>query len=187
MDSEKVKYDKTQEKLYVYWNELFDTHGGYMLPAGTNEYAILRDLLLAFIRDGESVLDLGCASGGTYDWILDRERDVEYKGTDFADKFVKANQERHPDILWEVEDCRELNEEDGSFDVVILYDVLDGLVGWEQALDEAYRVARKRVLVMMWCDPAMDDKRAYMEKFGTVTDIKVEGNVHFHRLLVGLK
>lgn len=181
-------FNKKDEKNYDYWQNVFDGHDGYMLAAGTNEYAILRDLILTFVNDKESILDLGCASGGTYDWIKEKKRNVTYKGTDYAEKFVKANKKRHPNIVWEVEDCRYLKEDDGEFDIVLLYDVLDGLTGWEKALDEAVRVAVKKVIVLMWCDPAMDDKLAYMREKGlNVLDMKVEGAVHFHRILVGWK
>jgi ubiquinone/menaquinone biosynthesis C-methylase UbiE len=179
---------KTDEKNYNYWQNVFDSHGGYMLAAEHNEYAILRDLILTFVDDRESILDLGCASGGTYDWIKEKKRKVTYKGTDYAEKFIEANRKRHPNIIWEVEDCRQLAEEDGEFDVVVLYDVLDGLDGWHKAIEEARRVAAKKVIVLMWCDAGMDDKRAYMEELGlSVLDLKIEGNIHFHRMLVGFK
>jgi len=184
-----MKYNKQEEQNYHYWQDNFDGHGGYMLPAGTNEYAIIRDIILAFIDDGDSVLDLGCASGGTYDWIkYKNKKRITYKGTDYAEKFVEANKKRHPNIIWEVEDCRDLAEEDGEYDVVILYDVLDGLPGWEQALDEAYRVAKKKVIVVMWMDPGMEQKLEYMKEIGlSVLDIKMEGNIHFHRMMIGFK
>jgi len=183
-----MKYDKKTEKNYHYWQDTFDSHSSYMLAGGTNEYAVLRDLILTFIDDKDNILDLGCASGGTYDWIKEKQRTVLYKGTDYCEKFIKENKKRHPNIIWEVEDCRNLVEDDGEFDVVILYDVLDGLPGWEQALDEAYRVARKKIVVLMWCDPGMEDKLAYMKEKGlSVLDLKIEGNIHFHRMFVGWK
>lgn len=176
------------DTLHNYWQNEFDGHSSYMLPAEHNEYAVLRDMILGFIPDGWSLLDLGCASGGTLDWIKSKKRNIKYKGTDFAEKFMEANKKRYPSYLWEVEDCRELKEEDGDFDVVLLYDVIDGMTDWQKALDEAYRVASKMVIVLMWCDANMDDKREYMEKQGlSVLDIKAEGNIHFHRMFVGWK
>jgi ubiquinone/menaquinone biosynthesis C-methylase UbiE len=183
-----MKYNKKDEKNYDYWENNFDSHSGYMLAAGNNEYAILRDLILTFIAKFDKVLDLGCASGGTYDWIKEKKLTVTYKGTDYSEKFIEANKKRHPNIIWEVEDCRKLAEEDGEYDIVILYDVLDGLPGWEDAIDEAVRVAVKKVIVVMWMDPQMEDKLKYMQEKGlNVLDMKIEGAIHFHRMMVGYK
>lgn len=188
MDSEKIKYNKTKEKNYHYWQDSFDSHSGYMLADGYNEFAIIRSLVLSFVDDGDSILDVGCASGGTYDWIKNKKRNVIYKGTDYAENFVKANKKRHPNIIWEVEDCRKLNEGDNEFDVVVLYDVIDNMLGWELALKEASRVAIKRVILLMWMDNDMETKVKYMRDLGlNVLDIKMDGAVHFHRMLVGLK
>jgi len=183
----KNTYNKKTEQNYDYWQNLFDGHSGYMLSAGDNEYAILRNLVLTFVAEKDSLLDLGCASGGTYDWIKEKKRNIIYKGTDYAEKFVEANKVRHPNVIWEVEDCRDLVEADEEFDIVLLYDVLDGLPGWEQALDEAYRVAKKKVIVLMWMDPGMEDKYEYMKNKGNVLNLNIDGAVHYHRMLVGLK
>jgi 2-polyprenyl-3-methyl-5-hydroxy-6-metoxy-1,4-benzoquinol methylase len=184
-----AKYNKLKEKNYDYWQNLFDGHGGYMLAGGGNEYDILRRLLLHFVCFYESFLDIGCACGDNLEVSERLKLFLKYKGTDYVEKFIKANKKRRPEIDWEVMDARYLKEEDGSYDNVCLYDVLDGLEGWELALSEASRVATKRVIVLMWMDPAMEDKLAYMRKLGLrCIDIKIEGDgLHFHRLIVGEK
>lgn len=184
-----LTYDKTKEKNYDYWENQFDGHGGYMLSADGNEYDILRGMIFHFVDKYDSVLDVGCACGDNLEWAERHHKGIDYEGTDYCEKFIEANRKRRPDIKWKVEDARNLKEFSESFDEVILYDVLDGLEGWERALDEAYRVAICRVIVLMWMDPHMDDKAEYMRKLGMrVIDIKIEGDgIHYHRLLVGEK
>jgi ubiquinone/menaquinone biosynthesis C-methylase UbiE len=86
-------------------------------------------------------------------------------------------------------DARKLKEEDDSWDIVCLYDVLDGLPCWEEALKEAYRVAKKKVIVLMWMDPHMDEKKEYMRSLGfRVIEIDIEGDgLHYHKFLIGEK
>jgi len=182
---------KLEEKNYDYWENQFDGHSAYMISGLGNEYDILRGLIFHFVGDGETFFDVGCACG---DNLEAGERagklfSVDYKGTDYAEKFIEANKERRPEVRWDVMDARELKEDDGSWDNVCLYDVLDGLEGWQDALSEAARVATKRVIVLMWMDPQMDEKRAYMQKLGLRTiNIDIEGDgLHYHRLIIGEK
>jgi ubiquinone/menaquinone biosynthesis C-methylase UbiE len=158
-----------------------------MLAQGENEFSTLRTLILAFVKNGQSVLDVGCASGNTYNWAIENGKDIKYKGTDYAEKFIEANKKRNPETEWEVMDSRDLKELDKSWDVVVLYDVIDNQEGWEKSLDEAVRVARDKVILLMWMDNDMDGKYNYLKNKGILTiDINVGGYVHFHRMMVGL-
>lgn len=189
-----MKYDKTKEKNYDYWNNIFDDHDGYMLEStmglhivwGWNEYGILRKMILAFVEDGETLFEVGCASGNTYEVIKKQGRKIFYKGTDYAENFIKANKERMPDGEWEVQDARYLKEKDDSWDVVLIYDVIDNMEGQNKAIDEAIRVANKRVILLMWMDNEIEEKKDYLMKKGLhVLDIDIRGCIHFHKMLVG--
>lgn len=182
---------KLAEKNYQYWENEFDGHKSYMISGDGNEYDILRKLIFHFVGDAETFLDIGCASG---DNLEAGERSgklfsVDYKGTDYAAGFIKANTARRPEVSWEVMDARELKEGDNSWDNVCIYDVLDALDGWEDALSEAFRVAKKRVIVLMWMDAHMDEKRDYMRSLGLrVIEIDIQGDgIHYHKMLIGEK
>lgn len=182
-----MKYDKKKEDRYNYWNNIFDGHGGYMLPLLHNEPAIIRDIILAFVDDGESLLDIGCASGGTLDWIRHKKRKIKYKGTDYAENFIIENKKRLPDGLWGVMDAREIKEKDKSWDIVVIYDVIDNSEGWEQALNEACRVAIDKVILVMWADNDMETKKQYfIDKKIPIIDLKINGCVKSHRMIIGL-
>jgi ubiquinone/menaquinone biosynthesis C-methylase UbiE len=185
----KNTFNKKTEENYLYWQNDFDTHSSYMRADDGNEYDILRRLLLHFVKRCESFLDVGCAMGDTLEVSEKLGLQLNYCGTDYADKFIKANKKRRPEVTWRVRDARDLGGYDESWDTVCLYDVLDGLNGWEQALDEAYRVCKKRVIVLMWMDPHMEEKYEYMQKLGLKTlMIDIEGyGIHYHKILVGEK
>jgi ubiquinone/menaquinone biosynthesis C-methylase UbiE len=185
-----AKFNKLKEENYDYWNNQFDGHSSYMRSDSGNEYDILRGLLLHFVGTGESFLDVGCAMGDTLEASERRGKKLRYKGTDYAEKFTKANKKRRPDVEWETMDARSLKEKDNSYDTVCLYDVVDTLRDtWTIALDEAFRVARKRVIILMWMDADMPAKAAYMRSLGLKTlEIDIEGDgIHYHKMLIGEK
>jgi ubiquinone/menaquinone biosynthesis C-methylase UbiE len=154
--------NKQEEENYQYWQNEFDGHSDYMTAIEDNEYAQIRTEIFKYIDDGDSILDVGCATGNNLEEGEHLGFRFHYKGTDYVENFIEANKKRRPDIDWEVQDARELYEKDKSFDVVILYDVLDNMPDWQKAIDEAVRVAKKRIIITMWCDRHMEDKENYL-------------------------
>lgn len=187
-----MKYDKTKEKNYNTWQNDSGDHKTYMLGLNipTSEYYRIRKKALSYLEKGDSLLDVGCASGGTYHHIINyTKRKIEYKGVDYCEKFIEANKGSYPEAEFEVQDARYLKEDNNSWDVVLLYDVLDGLKGWKQAIDEAIRVCRKKVIIVMWMDPRMDLKLDYMEK--KMKNVKAFDwqpvGTHYHYFIIGDK
>ena len=116
-------------------------------------------MLTAFINDDESVLDVGCGPGWNYDHFREHGPIVSYTGVDYSERFVRvANQRTDNQDLFELGDCRKLKFADNSFDVVILQDVLEHTNGYKVPIQEALRVAKKRVVMTFW--RAMRDDQA---------------------------
>ena len=159
-----------------YWDKLSgdDEHAAeYMLTYGEGPGTLTRMVLSSFINDGESVLDVGCGPGWNLEHFADNGPDIDkYKGLDYSQRFVRvANQravstkvdgggflkrlrleDRWSDLatLFEVGDVRDIHEADESWDVVIMQDVLEHTNGYEKPIQEALRVARKRVIIAFW-------------------------------------
>ena len=136
-----------------YWSNLMETDeiaSNYMDGYGEGPGCETRMIIGEFINDGESVLDLGCGPAWNYDHFKQYGPDVTYKATDLSPRFVRVAKARHPELNIEVGDIRDVKEDDGSFDVVILQDVLEHTNGYEKPVREALRVARKRVIVCFW-------------------------------------
>ena len=104
---------------------------------------ISRDYLYELVKPGESVLDVGCGSGWVYENFKEKGIDIHYKGVDFTKNFIEGAKIDFPDAKWEVGSAEDIKELDNSWDVVILYHVLELCPSWQKAVDEALRVAKK--------------------------------------------
>lgn len=109
--------------------------------------------LLSWIKDGESLLDVGCGSGCEYENIKAHNKEILYKGVDYAETFIFACRSLFPETTWEVQSAEALQENDQSFDNVLLRHILECLPYYETAIEEAWRVAKKRVIIVFWIPP----------------------------------
>jgi ubiquinone/menaquinone biosynthesis C-methylase UbiE len=106
--------------------------------------------LVKFTHDGESFLDVGCGSGTTIDALQAIKRQVQYKGLDIISHRVKWLQEHYPDRKFEIQHATELYEADKSWDTVWSRHVIDHVDSFEKGMDEHCRVAKKRVICVLW-------------------------------------
>lgn len=148
-----------------YWDLLMgdDEHAAsYMTTYGEGPGTITRKTLEAFVNDGESLLDVGCGPGWNMDHFAQSEVKLrKYKGVDYSERFVRVTNKRIKDehtrnftdmIIkpFELQDCRDLKEDNLSWDVVLVQDCLEHTNGYEKPMAEALRVAKKRVIVTFW-------------------------------------
>lgn len=145
---------------YNYWDNLMgdlEHAGSYMMTYGEGPDAPTRHTLGSFINDGESVLDVGCGPGWNLDHFMQFGPNIrKYKGLDYSVLFVEAANERAKQMAgtstgpFELGDVRHINQQNRSWDVVIMQDVLEHTNGYEIPVGEALRVARKRCIFTFW-------------------------------------
>lgn len=150
-----------------YWDDLMGTDDGaanYMASYGEGPGCATRKKLGEYIKDGETVLDVGVGPGWNLDHFLEFGPEISrYKGTDYSPRFVKVCNNRLAELQqkfgsqllpggaeFALGDVRKLDEADDSFDVVLLQDVLEHTNGYEEPIQDALRVASKRVVVTFW-------------------------------------
>jgi tRNA (uracil-5-)-methyltransferase TRM9 len=115
------EFSSTREKLY--WEEL--------------------KRFVDYVREGETVLDVGCGNGRTYE--IFKPKGIHYAGIDVSEKLVAKARELNPDAVFETGDVLDLPVEDGRYDVALAVAVLHHIpsVAYRlQALRELRRAVR---------------------------------------------
>lgn len=143
-----------------FWDDLSgdDEHAAeYMLSYGEGPGFATRHTIGNVINDGETVLDVGCGPGWNFDhFMLYGPAIANYKGLDYSERFVRVANQRAMQVAgtssgpFALGDVRDIKEADGSWDVVIMQDVLEHTNGYEKPIKEALRVAKKRVIISFW-------------------------------------
>lgn len=112
-----------------------------------------RQWVIGQVPDGASLLDVGCGPGVEYENFLGAGRsDIleRYTGLDISDGMVEACRELFPYGDFQQGSADDLPFEDNSYDVVLLRHVLEHSLGYVHEIAEAVRVARHKVLIIMW-------------------------------------
>lgn len=114
---------------------------------GSWDSAPRRALRAEIARVGGSVLEVAVGPGIEYYGMQQAGMKVDYTGVDVTPAMVDLCKQRFPDARFLVADVKQLPFPDNHFDVVMAKDLFEHLDGFEAALNEMYRVARREVLV----------------------------------------
>jgi ubiquinone/menaquinone biosynthesis C-methylase UbiE len=122
-------------------------------------YAITLEIenIAKFIKDGDKVLDIGCANGySVFEQV--KLHDIEIHGVDFSEKMIEAAEEAKKssfsqyNTTFGVGDIRHIDYPSDTFDVVYTTRVLINLSTWEEqitGISECIRVAKKGGIIVL--------------------------------------
>lgn len=138
-----------KSKRRTYW-DTFETP--YQMGEQKHRVYLL-DLLKE--KGVKTLLDVGCGTGPIYDLIVNDPNErwlniLKYKGTDYSPAMIEIAKQQFPYGDWEVQDARNLKEENTSWDCVLLLHSLDHLDDYKAAIAEAARVSNKYVCIVLW-------------------------------------
>jgi len=125
--------------------ELYDHTWRCGLQAGKEQRGNLQANLqfldrLDMLKPGERILELGCGIGSVVAELSRRGLDVT--GTDISREAVAYGLKKYGNIRLEVQAAEALPYQDGSFDVVLSFDLLEHIARVDLHLDEVARVLR---------------------------------------------
>ncbi len=103
--------------------------------------------LIPHLRQGLSLLDVGCGPGTITADFAARLAPGRVRGIDAATEVVAAAQRDYPGVAFGVDDVYRLQEADGSWDIVHAHQVLQHLANPVAALTEMRRVVKPGGLV----------------------------------------
>jgi ubiquinone/menaquinone biosynthesis C-methylase UbiE len=99
--------------------------------------------LLDYIKDGDSVLDLGCGNGRAFREI--KERGAQYIGVDFSEELIKEAKDIHSEADFRVANALQLPFVDEYFDKIYCFAVLHHIPSKQlrqEFMEEARRVLK---------------------------------------------
>jgi len=128
-------------------------------------FQVLADTLKPIVSNGDSVLEIGCASGYYYEileYLLNRR--IAYTGVDYSDAMILMARDYYPNVSFHAADGANLIFPDRQFDVAISSGVLLHVPNWRQHVSETTRVAGQYVVASR--TPVCKNKPTqYMKKF----------------------
>jgi len=139
--------------IHEFWEGQARQHGVSHAASWGDNFAIALeiDTIAQHIRDGDAVLDVGCANGYSSFEQLKRHRLKKMVGLDFSGAMIAAAREATaqqglgPEVEFGEGDVRGLKLPDAAFDVVYTTRVLINLPNWaeqQQGIRECLRVTR---------------------------------------------
>lgn len=135
------------------------------------------ELLQAYVRPSESVLDAGCGSGYLFHSLRDRGILNEYTGIDASPTLIGIGQAILPEFGLPKEHLHVLRIEDlaGSFDHIVCLNVLSNIDNYHKPLERLLKTAKRSVILRESVD---DQHMAYAYVKDQYLDPKVDLKVY---------
>ena len=114
-----------------------------------------RTFVASQIREGESVLDVGCGAGVGYKALAALGLESRYVGIDSSEQSIEIARDLYPVGDFRIGSATSLISEFGRnrFDVVLVRHVLEHLPDFEPAMNEAISVSRRLALFVFFLTP----------------------------------
>jgi len=110
-------------------------------------YLSERHFLVPAFKDSDSVLDIGCAAGGSYLFSKEVNPDIEYAGLDISEDLIGIARKQHSQGTFSCFDGSTIPYENESFDTCFSIGVFHHLPHWKEMLLELLRVSKKRAII----------------------------------------
>ena len=129
------------------WSKLKDFNNS--ADAWNRDY---RKTILEYIDfcNPSSILDVACCTGHYIRKLREEGYKGEYLGVDITRDFILKATESTPSEAFSIMDARELELGNRQFDIVLLAGILMHLPDPKEAMSEAFRVARKHVIISVY-------------------------------------
>lgn len=105
-----------------------------------------RAVLGRVLEDGQTILDVGCASGGLYNILRRRFPNLRYTGIDIDGGCIEAARREYPEATFVAGDLFQGRFPEDHFDVVVSLMTMSMQPDYKRFLQELVRVSRRHVL-----------------------------------------
>ncbi|MHC4905085.1 MAG: class I SAM-dependent methyltransferase [Planctomycetota bacterium] len=137
--NDKISSEKTIE------NPVYERRWEYAIKSGKIQLGNLQTNLAfleqtGLVDNGKTALELGCGSGQLASFFY--KKGVSIIASDISETAIDHARKLYPDVMFQTHSAEELPYEDGSFDIVMSFDVLEHLPNVDQHLREVRRVLK---------------------------------------------
>ena len=105
----------------------------------------LREIYRFHVSPNQSILEVGCAEGD----LLASLQPTRGVGIDFSEAMICRARQRHPTLEFIVADAHDISGLQGTFDVVILSDLVNDLWDVQRVLEQLKKVCRPHTRVIL--------------------------------------
>ena len=105
-----------------------------------------KELLGRIVKNGQSMLDVGCASGGLYNILKQKFDALRYTGIDIDSACISAARREHPGATFVAGDLYQGGFKEDSFDVVVSLMTMSMQPDYKKFIQELVRVSGRYVL-----------------------------------------
>jgi len=99
-------------------------------------YPSERYFLYPTLKSAKSVLDVGCAAGGSFNFCREANSDIDYTGIDISKKLINIANKLHPKGAFFVYDGHKITFKENQFDLVFSIGVLHHLHHWREMIKQ---------------------------------------------------
>lgn len=140
-DSAAVTY---QQERISHWDAIARRRDGWQ-GMGRWYHRRLQEIYRFHVSPNQSVLEVGCAEGN----LLASLQPSRGVGIDFSEEMICRARQRHPTLEFIVADAHDLTGLKGTFDVVILSDLVNDLWDVQRVLEQLKAVCRPNTRVIL--------------------------------------
>jgi SAM-dependent methyltransferase len=129
-------------------------------------YPSERYFLEPVIKCSKSVLDVGCAAGGSFDFCLEAKSNIDYTGIDISKELINIARELHPTGDFFVFDGHEITLENKKVDLVFSIGVLHHLHHWRNMIKQMVNFSSKFTIfdLRLSSEDTLDNAIKYYQK-----------------------
>ena len=138
------------------------------------------------LKNVNSVLDVGCAAGGSFDFCREANYNINYTGIDISKALINIAKELHPKGDFFVYDGHEITFKENKFDLVFSIGVLHHLHHWRNMIKQMVKCSSKFTIIDLRLsnEDTLDDAGKYYQK--VTFDDKWDGKTAISYLVVNV-
>ena len=134
-------------KVVDYYNKTAQSYDAWQDASSPEHVRALERLVPHFFADCQSVLDVGCGTGRALNWFSEQYPDMALSGLDPSEKLLGVAADKVPAAQLHQGGGETLPFDDDSHDLVTMTGILHHIEDSKAVIREAFRVARRGVLI----------------------------------------